>query len=430
MSVEGDGLQLFDAVVDGDFSAAKAALDAGLSANGPPGHPLPPIVAAAVGDHAGIVNLLLEQGADPNRSVTEETSCPCPDIAIIAKVTLGERALHIAARGGRVGIVRLLLERTPRADPNAADDSGRTPLMATCSSPNVCVEVVRFLLEAGADPALAQEDGCIPLHRVAYHGHAELFDMLYSRAPSTLDHCTLLGMTPLYSACNGGHENMVSKMLSLGATQLPPDGCGLFPLARATQNGFVSIVRILINDRRLRRTIEGHAALANALLVAVCARQVVVLRLLLTVQGEGMRSRWANVDVGGRRLLHSGAGFCHPAAVSILLEAGADEATGDSEGRTPLDVIGFELDRKHMPQMNRGEDVAIRRMLQRGPAYRARSWAWPTDEQVRAGVSGDGDTAAVAVPSSRLVVKTPPNRGFGIFRPKGNNLVFVRLVGR
>ncbi|CAM9527446.1 unnamed protein product, partial [Laminaria digitata] len=91
--------------------------------------------------------------------------------------------------------------------------------MATCICRRAYVEVVRLLLEAGADPALAEEaTGWIPLHGAALRGHADLIDMLYSRAPATLiNHCTSNGQTPLFLACVYGHESMASKLLSLGA---------------------------------------------------------------------------------------------------------------------------------------------------------------------------------------------------------------------
>ncbi|CAN0597203.1 unnamed protein product [Laminaria digitata] len=61
--------------------------------------------------------------------------------------------------------------------------------MATCDSSHVCGEVVRLLLEAGADPVLAQAKGLTPLHVVALHGHTDLVDTLHSRAPATLNRC-------------------------------------------------------------------------------------------------------------------------------------------------------------------------------------------------------------------------------------------------
>lgn len=121
-------LQLCGSVFDGDFDAVKAALEAGANVNGHPDQPFPTIVGATMRHDAVVVELLLEPGEDPDRPVVEET--PCPETGISAAL-LGERALHLAGRGGSVEIVRLLVERS-RDDPNATDRRGCTPLSAAC----------------------------------------------------------------------------------------------------------------------------------------------------------------------------------------------------------------------------------------------------------------------------------------------------------
>ena len=63
------------------------------------------------------------------------------------------------------------------------------------------VEVVRSLLKAGTDPALAEEHGLTPLHRAAQNGHIDMVDMLYMGAPATLNLCTHNDDTPLSVAC-------------------------------------------------------------------------------------------------------------------------------------------------------------------------------------------------------------------------------------
>ncbi|CAM9568856.1 unnamed protein product, partial [Laminaria digitata] len=178
---------------------------------------------------------------------------------------------------------------------------------------------------------------------------------------------------------------MLSKLLSLGAIDppMPLDEEILSPLLVAVYRGFVGVVRILLGEAGFR-AIGGRRALPDALYNAVRFCRARMLRLLLAAEGEEKRSELANTNICDkhyRRLLHVGARFCCPAAVSILLEAGADEETLDSDGRIPLDGGA---------PMDRGKGVAIRRMLQRGPAYRARSWAWPSDAEEADDAGGSG----------------------------------------
>ena len=160
------------------------------------------------------------------------------------------------------------------------------------------------------------------------------------------------------------------------------------------------------------------------------------------MDGEDRRSHWANIKQRDGRLLHFAATRCYPAAVSLLLEAGADEGARDSEGRIPRAIIGMDICADEEVRVDRAKEV-VRRMLQRGPVYRARSWAWPSDTD--AGGSDDGDTAAVAAAVVAAAdgddgdailwspaVKFPPVDGVRIFRPKeeSGRKLFVRLVGR
>ncbi|CAM9650834.1 unnamed protein product [Laminaria digitata] len=350
MPCDGHDIQLLRAIEDGNMRRVEAALEAGANVNGYPEQlPYAPMVAAIIANHAGIVNFLLEQGADPDRRVIKEVACP--GLGRAEKTMLGARALHIAASSGKAEIVRLLLERS-RADPNATDNGGDTALMLTCKCQHVCVEVVRLLLEAGADPGLAEEEGFIPLHMVAYCDHMDLVDMLYSKAPATLSRCADKGQTPLFVACGEGHERMVSKLLSLGATEPIPRK--EYPLTAAVVNGCVGVVRVMVDEGGVR-AVSGDAPLAEALCMAIEVRQARILRLLLMADGERGRWQWANRNIDRRHLLHFAAGFCYPAAVSVLLEEGAHEVARDSEGCIPRDVLGVDFGQAGKPQRDRGK---------------------------------------------------------------------------
>ena len=231
----------------------------------------------------------------------------------------------------------------------------------------------------------------------------------------------------------------MSKLLSLGATHpTPVADRARCPLAEAVSQGFVGVVRVLVNQGGMK-AVGGNAVLPNALYRAVRAHQARILQLLLAVHGEERRWEWANSAAQGRCLLHYGAGHCCPASVSVLLQAGADEAARDPEGHTPGDVIGACIRRDGELEGHRGKAVAIRLMLPRGPAYRARSWAWPSEgEAYGVGGSSDNGTAAAAAAAAAAVLSSPPGvnapsvKGVRIFRPNQNSSskFFARLIGR
>src|SRR5262245_59202353 len=92
--------------------------------------------------------------------------------AILHWSYVGDTALHLAAAGYRVEIVRLLLRSG--ADPNGAENRRRSsPLHYAADGfitgpawdPKRQVETIRCLLEKGADLHLQDMNGATPLHR-------------------------------------------------------------------------------------------------------------------------------------------------------------------------------------------------------------------------------------------------------------------------
>lgn len=342
-------------------------------------------------------------------------------------VTPGGQALHTAAKNRNIDRVRQLLERE-HVDPNTLDKKGCSPLCTVCAITCPCVDLVRLLLEAGADAALTDNKGLLPLHQVAYYGHIDVVDMLYSKAPTTLNHCTRNGETPLWIACARGHESMVSKLLSLGAMEaVPRDGRRSCPLVVSVAKGFVGVVRVLISEAGIK-AVGGEVALRNALHAAIECRQVTILRMLLSARGEEKRFEWVHTIHEGRHLVHVAAAACYSAAMSILLHAGANEAAQNVEGDTPRTVIGNCHPGANPHPMRPGEKLAICRMLDRGQAYRARSWAWPLKEEAEAGGNNNDDcdaTATAAVPLSPPGATSLRDMGLPIFRTK----VSVPIIG-
>jgi ankyrin repeat protein len=97
----------------------------------------------------------------------------------------GGQPLHFAAFFGRVDACRLLLDRGADVDEHARGFNGVAPINSAAANdakPNdVCTEIVRLLLDAGADPEAAQGGGSTALHSAAFDRNAELARLLVER---------------------------------------------------------------------------------------------------------------------------------------------------------------------------------------------------------------------------------------------------------
>lgn len=131
----------------GHDEVAIALLDAGANPNHRGWYGETPLHAALlswnhrsstpISDHevATMVRLLIAHGADPSLALG-----------------IGSTPLHSAANQGRAEVVRALLEGG--APVNAMSEHVSTPLREAIWSQNPNAEVVRLLLEYGADPAI------------------------------------------------------------------------------------------------------------------------------------------------------------------------------------------------------------------------------------------------------------------------------------
>ena len=82
--------------------------------------------------------------------------------------------LTLAAEEGHEDVVLLLLNNG--ADPNKANNSGRTPLHSAASSGNL--SIVRQLLYSGATPDIQDEFGCTPMFMARAHADHAIMQLL------------------------------------------------------------------------------------------------------------------------------------------------------------------------------------------------------------------------------------------------------------
>lgn len=90
------------------------------------------------------------------------------------------------------------------------------------------IEAVKYLLAAGADTSLAEQDGYTPMHGAGFQGRAEIVKLLVNAGLDPNDKHSD-GFTPIQRACWGDEQrytDTVAALLELGATQAGGDGKG------------------------------------------------------------------------------------------------------------------------------------------------------------------------------------------------------------
>jgi ankyrin repeat protein len=128
------------------------------------------LIAAIVDDKASDARKLLQ--AEPALAMRLVQTPKLHDSGIFHWIYAGDTALHLAAAGYRVEIVRLLL--SAGADPNAAANHRRSSPLHYAADGFITgpawdtkrqVETIQCLLHDGADVHLQDMNGATPLHR-------------------------------------------------------------------------------------------------------------------------------------------------------------------------------------------------------------------------------------------------------------------------
>lgn len=189
-SPEHDTTPLNAAIVGGSLEAVKILLAAGAAVNQPDHLRQTPMQAASAWKRAEVAALLLAAGARPDPG-----------------------ALSGAALNGDTAQVRALLAHG--AEPNAGQGHALSEAARGCLSRDN-TDVIRMLLDAGADPRIHDDYGYTALHRAAGLCGPPAVRLLLQRGadPNIRDGN---GYTPLISAAGSGSVESVALLIAAGA---------------------------------------------------------------------------------------------------------------------------------------------------------------------------------------------------------------------
>ena len=146
----------FDAAESGDLATLAASVPPLGTMDAPDADGDTALIVAARCDRLETVQLLLKRKADP--TIRNE---------------LGSTALHAAARGGHVGVARLLIGK---CNVDSRDNAGHTPLHDSVW--NCHDDMARLLVEAGASALITNKTGDTPLTTALKLGDPALSSMV------------------------------------------------------------------------------------------------------------------------------------------------------------------------------------------------------------------------------------------------------------
>ncbi len=246
------------AVGEGPIDEVRAFLDAdpalvNLVADNPYwGGRVQPLHLAVTWNRPGIVDLLLERGADPS-GANEGYG--------------GWSPLAIAASKGRSGIVERLLAAGAAVGPFEAAALGRVAELreALRAAPSLARQrmadetsllhlaadgaTVRLLLDAGADPLAVDAYGGTPLSaalgRAARGGDTTVIGLLIE-AGAPADAATFAALGDLGALSAALDRDLRAKRTSGSAATIPPNAAGSKPLHAAAAHGRLEAVRLLL----------------------------------------------------------------------------------------------------------------------------------------------------------------------------------------
>ena len=196
-------------------------------------HFVTPLIIAAHCGNLNSVRIILRYGADIEARGT---------LKMDDEVIEGCTPLWTAAASGRLDVVKLLIERN--ADVDSRTLTGSTPLRVAAHEGHL--DVVRCLVESGADVNARNDCESTPLMAACYFGHLSVVTYLIDKGAFMDLQYKDAGNTALHDAVKRGYLEMVSQLLSLGASQLP-NNQGLTPLLHASNLRSIEMVEYLIN---------------------------------------------------------------------------------------------------------------------------------------------------------------------------------------
>ncbi|MCH9632935.1 MAG: hypothetical protein S4CHLAM6_12810 [Chlamydiae bacterium] len=292
-----------------------------------------------------------------------------------------ETPLHILASNGKssVDLVKLLIEA--KADLNARDANGRTPLHLAALFGDI--STLEALLRAGAKVDVIDDIGCSPL-LLAAKGSAACFNSLHSsgasldienadgagvwhfaamnsdsnsimsvlfREKKNPDKADILGRTAMHYASQEGNSDAVDNLVYYGASATCSTHDKLTPIHLASYGGHVNVIHRLVANGADCSLADSYGL--TPLMLASGRGSPEIVGALLS-NGVSVNE----VDNEGQTALFKASMNDHPEVVALLLNAGANADIFPEKGRSAR-YTAIKLRNTNVEKLLKNVDAAI-----------------------------------------------------------------------
>jgi ankyrin repeat protein len=346
------------------------------------------VMFAAAGGHVDCAKQLMEHGAHINAVARHKPGYLEKLKKMIEEGQVQEEephvdgvtALHVAAQGGHLEMVKVLIEAGVESSMAHLDDAGRSPLVLAVQGNYGEVAVV--LVEAGSDPNTFYVDGDGEKHNLLFDAimveneefavlliakgadiyftdeknvgtllqasHRGLVDVVkallekHSSNEGTADFLNTAsddGITPLIAAASEGHRDCVTLLLAATVDVNAKDKDGTNSIMAASARGHVDVVAALlaaganVNDKNA----DGHTALMFAYNGKNQVETLWERYNQFVLEAESNGESKDDVDDAGTGPIIQEALKNHSSLVELLIKNGADQSLKDKEGHVAKD---------------------------------------------------------------------------------------------
>ncbi len=302
--------EMFEFLKEKDWEHAFAKIEEGADVNGKDDKGRTPAFYCVENGNLTILNNLDSAGkskVDPN-----------------AVDDSGMSLLHCAVLKKQEAIITYLLKVRACTPRTQIEKSGASPLYDAARMGTY--DMVKSLVNYGADPNVATKAGLTPLHQAAARGNLDMVKDLVQEG-AEVNAVAENGRTPVFYAAERGKASTVNFLLENKAEINLADKGGITPLHCAAASGNVALVKFLVSKKA---NFAATAKDGTTVLIAGAKYPEIVKFLADKMPNVN------GVDKDGNSVMHLCAATADDETIRKLLYYSAKEDLPNKNGETPI----------------------------------------------------------------------------------------------